>query len=86
MYYNVRQKGEHVTMAPMNDRIRRAVRVSLAERDMTQADLARAVGMKPQYVSELLTGKAGKIPAAWQRVLAELDLELVAVSKSELRK
>lgn len=68
-------------MDAMNDRIRRAVRVSLAERDMNQAELARAVGMKPQYVSELLTGKAGKIPPAWLKVLDELDLELVAVKK-----
>lgn len=72
-------------MEVMNDRIRRAVRVSLAERDMTQADLARTVGMKPQYVSELLTGKAGKIPTAWTRVLDALDLELVAVKKSEAK-
>jgi len=68
-------------MEPMNERIRRAVRVSLAERDMSQADLARTTGMKPQYISELLTGKAGKIPRAWQRVLTALDLELVAVKK-----
>lgn len=68
-------------MELMNDRIRRAVRISLAERDMTQADLARDTGMKPQYVSELLTGKAGKIPTSWTRVLDALDLELVAVKK-----
>lgn len=70
-------------MNAMNDGIRRAVRVSLAERNMNQADLARTIGMKPQYVSELLTGKAGKIPAAWTRVLDALNLELVAVPKSE---
>lgn len=72
-------------MDTMNDRIRRAVRVSLAERDMTQADLARLIEMKPQYMSELLTGKTGKIPNAWQRILDALGLELVAVPKVAAR-
>lgn len=68
-------------MEHMNDTIRRAVRVRLAERDMTQADLAEKVGMKAQYVSNILTGKVGKIPAAWSKILDELGLELVAVPK-----
>lgn len=83
MRYAVPKKGERENMSVMNERIRRSIRVSLAERDMTQADLARAIGMKPQYVSELLTGKAGKIPTAWTRVLDELGLELVAVKKGK---
>lgn len=68
-------------MNSMNESIRRAVRVSLAERDMSQNDLAGAVGMKPQYVSNVLTGKVGKISPAWNKILDALDLELVAVPK-----
>lgn len=68
-------------MEAMNDRIRRAVRVSLAERDMTQGDLAQRIGVTPQYMSRIMQGKVGKIPAAWTKVLDELGLELVAVPK-----
>lgn len=73
-------------MEAMNDSIRRRVRVSLAERDMNQKDLAEKVGMKPQYISDLLTGRVGQIPSTWTRVLEALDLELVAVPKGESRK
>lgn len=70
-------------MERMNDDIRRAVRVRLAERNWRQADLARKLGMKPQYLSKLLTGDAGKIPTSWQRVFDELGLELVARKKAD---
>ena len=70
-------------MQSMNQNIRRRVRVALAERDMNQSDLARAVGMKPQYISDLLTGRVGRIPTTWARVLEALDLELVAVPKGD---
>lgn len=69
-------------MERMNDDIRRAVRVRLAEKDWNQARLARELGMHPQYLSRLLAGKAGKIPASWLRVFEELDLELVAKKKT----
>lgn len=68
-------------MEAMNDTIRRAVRVKLAERDMTQADLAERIGVTPQYVSRIMQGKVGKIPAAWSKILDELGLELVAAPK-----
>jgi transcriptional regulator with XRE-family HTH domain len=67
----------------VNARIRRAVKVRLAELDMTQADLAERVGVKPQYVSDILTGKVGKVPDAWQKILEALDLELVTSKKGE---
>lgn len=70
-------------MEVMNENIRRRVRVALAERDMNQRDLAERVGMKPQYVSDLLTGRVGKIPSTWARILDALDLELVAVPKGQ---
>lgn len=68
-------------MTGMNDQIRRAVRVRLAERDLKQGDLAQLVGMKPQYISRLMTGDIGRIPEAWLKVLGALDLELVAMPK-----
>jgi len=65
----------------MNEVVRRAVRVSLAERDMTQSELAEEIGVTPQYVSRIMQGQVGKIPPAWQRILDALGLELVAVPK-----
>ena len=56
-------------MNSMNAQIRRAIRVRLAERDLKQRDLADLLGMKPQYVSRLMTGDVGKVPDAWQKVL-----------------
>ena len=70
-------------MNSMNAQIRRAIRVRLAERDLKQRDLADLLGMKPQYVSRLMTGDVGKVPDAWQKVLDALDLELVAIPKGE---
>ena len=56
-------------MNSMNAQIRRAIRIRLAERDLKQRDLADLLGMKPQYVSRLMTGDVGKVPDAWQKVL-----------------
>lgn len=70
-------------MDNMNEGIRRAVRVSLAERDMTQSDLAEKIGVSPQYVSRIMQGQVGKIPAAWVRILEALDLELVAAKRPQ---
>jgi hypothetical protein len=30
-----------------------------------------------QYLNDVLRGKAGNVPAVWQKILDELDLELV---------
>lgn len=72
-------------MDHMNEGIRRAVRVSLAERDMTQSDLAAEIGVTPQYVSRIMQGQVGKVPEAWQKILDALDLELVAIPKGSRR-
>lgn len=72
-------------MDHMNEGIRRAVRVSLAERDMSQTDLAEKIGVSRQYVSRIMQGQVGKIPPAWQRILDALDLDLVAVPRDKGR-
>lgn len=76
-------KEEDVTMNAMNDDVRRAVRIELARRDMRQTDLAELVGVKPQYLSDMMRGKVGKIPEAWQKVLDALGLDLVAVPRED---
>jgi transcriptional regulator with XRE-family HTH domain len=70
-------------MERMNDKIRRAVRVSLAERDMSQTDLAEKIGVSRQYVSRIMQGQVGRIPEAWVRILDALELELTAVPKED---
>ena len=68
-------------MSTVNEHIRRAVRIELARKDMNQARLADGIGVSRQYLSDVMRGKAGKVPAVWQKVLAELDLELVVQAK-----
>ena len=68
-------------MSTVNEHIRRAVRIELARQDMNQARLADGIGVSRQYLSDVMRGKAGKVPAVWQKVLAELDLELVVQAK-----
>lgn len=70
-------------MDPMNEKIRKRVRIALVEQDKTQKEVAERLNMKPQYVNDLLTGRVGHIPSAWAKLLDDLGLELVAVPKRE---
>ena len=65
------------SMEAVNDRIREAVRIELARRASNQAELAEKVGVSKQYISDVMRARAGKVPAVWQRILDELDLDLV---------
>ena len=70
-------------MATVNERIREAVRIELARRASNQAQLAEKVGVSPQYVSDVMRARAGNVPAVWQRIFDELDLDLVVVPKRD---
>ena len=70
-------------MGTVNDRIREAVRVELARRASNQAELAEKVGVSKQYISDVMRARAGKVPAVWQRILDELDLELVVTKRRQ---
>ena len=70
----------------MNDQIRRAVNVELAKRDMNYSDLAEKLGMKRQYLSAILTGKVATLQKSWEKILGELDLDVMAVSEDNLAK
>lgn len=67
----------------MNESIRKAVRVELAKLDSTQAKLAQSVGVSPQYVSDIMSGKAGNVPSVWGRIFDELKLELIVRPKGD---
>jgi transcriptional regulator with XRE-family HTH domain len=64
-------------MDNMTDSVREAVRIELAKRDWNRTKLAEETGLSRQYISELMSGKAGVLSPAWQRVFDKLGLELV---------
>ena len=70
-------------IADMNDHIRRTVNVELAKKDMKRAELAEKLGMKRQYLTEVLNGKVATLPKSWIKILDELNLKLVAVPDEE---
>lgn len=70
-------------MDPMNEKIRKRVRIALVEQDKTQKEVAERLKMKPQYVNDLLTGRVGHIPSAWGKLLEDVGLELIAVPKQD---
>ncbi|MDV6376107.1 helix-turn-helix domain-containing protein [Deinococcus arenicola] len=65
----------------MNDAVRAAIGARLQEKDMSRADLARAVNRTPQEISRALNGTrgGGSIPAIWTDVLDALGLTLAAL-------
>lgn len=52
---------------------------------VNQTQLAEAVGLTRQHVSNLLTGHRGKLPEAWERLLDGLGLELTVRPKQEAK-
>ncbi|MCH8002882.1 MAG: helix-turn-helix domain-containing protein [Proteobacteria bacterium] len=45
-------------------------------RGMTQAELARQVGLSPMYISQIETGRRGGSTKALRRIAAALDIDL----------
>ena len=66
-------------MTGMNSEVREAVKAALGQKGMSQAELARRLGMERGNLNRLLQGKSGQVPEVWQKVLDELGLKLVAV-------
>lgn len=65
----------------MNEDVRLAVKERLGKRGLSQADLAKAVGMERPNITRMLAGRSGQIPENWQKILDYLDLELVVKPK-----
>lgn len=63
----------------VNERIRVQIRVAMTERGVTQAELARQLGVKPPSLAQILSGKRGTIPESLMDVLQALGLTLEAV-------
>ena len=66
-------------MNVMTDDVREAVRIQMAKRNWRQKDLAGDTGVSKQYLSQMLSGKAGNTPDAWEKVFQSLGLRLIAV-------
>lgn len=65
----------------MNDAVRAAIGARLQEKNMTRADLARAVEKTPQEISRALNGTkgGGTVPPLWAAMLDALGLTLAAL-------
>lgn len=68
----------------MNEQVRNAARAALKGKELTQVEVAEQIGLKQSDVARLLTGRVGRVPENWQKLLDALDLELIAVPKRQL--
>ena len=69
----------------VNQKIRVQVRETMAAQGLTQAELARRLGIKPPSLAQILSGKRGTIPASLMDVLHALGLTLEAVPSTQGR-
>lgn len=69
----------------VNDEVRAALITALNERGISQAELARRIGVPRQNINRAIKGSdpQGKVPPIWERMLKEAGLKLVAVKDSE---
>lgn len=68
--------------ASMTEDIRLQIKMELLRRGMSQRELASELGMKPQYLAQMLSGRVSMVPARWQQILEALGLELCVRPKS----
>ncbi len=67
----------------MNERIKAKIRAVMEERGITQAELAKQLGIKQPSVAEVLSSHNAKIPQSLINVLDALELELTVVPKQD---
>lgn len=72
-----RRYAEKVT-----DEIRELIRKHIAESGLSQAEVARRMGVQPQNLNRALQER-GIIAPIWQRILDYFDLKVIVVRKSE---
>lgn len=58
--------------------IRQRIRARMQECGLTQAELARQLGIKPPSLAQILSGRRGRVPESLLDVLEALDLHLDA--------
>lgn len=72
-------------MKGMNEDTRNAVRDAMKAQGITQEQMAERLGVHRVHVSRMLTGAASQMPDAWRKLLDELGLDIVAVSKRQTK-
>ena len=70
-------------MIVMNDQIRRVVNIELAKRDISKTELADKLGIKKQYLSNMVAGKVATLPKSWERLFSELELEFLVIPRGK---
>jgi transcriptional regulator with XRE-family HTH domain len=63
----------------VNERIRLQVRQAMKRKGVSQAELARQLGITPPALSQVLSGRRGTMPTSLMDVLQALGLTLEAV-------
>ena len=63
----------------MNEQIRVEIRAAMSKQGLTQAELARRLGITPPSLAQVLSGKRGVMPESLMGVLHALGLTLEAV-------
>lgn len=69
--------------AEVNEDVRAALLAALKDKGISQAELARRIGVPRQNISRAITGSdpQGKVSQIWQKMLAEAGLKIVAVKE-----
>ena len=65
----------------VNDQIRKAIKIELVKKGLSQIEISEKIGVTPQHLSRMLSegskSKSGDLPKAWQNLLDELGLDLI---------
>jgi len=63
-------------MTELEHSLENALKEQMRRRGITNAELARRLGVKPPHISRVLSRQSGRIPESLTDVLAELGLKL----------
>lgn len=66
-----------------DEKIRAGIRSVMTEKGIRQAELARAIGVTPQSLNQVVGGARAALPKSLTAVLDELDLELAVKTKDD---
>lgn len=64
-------------------RLRHEIEMYMRRKGVSRVELARRLDMSPQYLSDVLTGRRGRLPKSLSRILKALDLEIEVTSDVE---
>jgi transcriptional regulator with XRE-family HTH domain len=77
----MRDKPEETTYpVRVNDAIRAVIRAHIQKTGLSQAEVARQMGLEPQELNRALQNR-GKIPPVWATILNHFKLKLTAEPK-----